>query len=161
MGIFLPLELAYLKITSDDDLLGFCQSHLFCLCFHWVIRKPLEWGFLRGFSALATAVSLNFNWPQAPKFRGFLISSRARGVSSWTLKHNIWIGIHSWKTHTPKNSHHRGAGGKWRWISEEISRPRLCAFWFFLSLHTESCPASSEFSCNTQGKFKAIATPDH
>lgn len=156
MGIFLPLELAYLKITSDD-LLGFCQSHLFCLCLHWVIRKSSDWRFSRGFRILATAVPLNFNWPQAPEFRGKLINSRPRGVSSWLLEHSVWIGIGSWKAHTPKTPTPKEQGAKGD-ESQRKSRPCLCALWFFLSLHTEPCPASSEFSCNTEGKFKAITT---
>lgn len=73
-------------------------------------------------------------------------------------EHNVWTGFHFWKAHPPEIPTVKEAGGKWRLISEEIKATGFVLSDFFISLRAESYPASSEFICDTQVQFKAIAT---
>lgn len=78
----------------------------------------------------------------------FLLDSQAQYLHwDWFLK-----------TSHPKTFPPRGAGG--RGAGSQGKLRSLCSL-IFLSLHTESCPASSEVSCSTQGEFKAITTPNY
>lgn len=65
------------------------------------------------------------------------------GLPGRTGEHKIWTGFHFWKTHPPEIPTIKEAGGKWRLISEEIKATGFVLFDFFISLHTESYPASS------------------